>query len=82
MKKKTLAFAWLFLFLATPLFAAENYRVKVERGVVLARHQGADSFAEGGTVGRRGQAPGRRPLGLPGASPDRSADGRLYGGHR
>ena len=40
MKPRTLAFGWVLLFLAAPLFAAENYPVKVERGVSVKMRDG------------------------------------------
>jgi len=40
MKLRTLTFGSLFLFLATSLFAAENYAVKVERGVSVKMRDG------------------------------------------
>jgi putative CocE/NonD family hydrolase len=40
MKPKTLAFGLLLLFLTTPLFAAENYSVKVERDVSVKMRDG------------------------------------------
>ena len=40
MKPRTLAFGWVLLFLAAPLFAAENYPVKVERAVSVKMRDG------------------------------------------
>jgi len=40
MKPRTLAFGSVLLFLAVPLFAAENYPVKVERGVSVKMRDG------------------------------------------
>src|SRR5579864_5595117 len=40
MKPRTLAFGWALLFLAAPLFAAENYPVKVERAVSVKMRDG------------------------------------------
>jgi putative CocE/NonD family hydrolase len=40
MKLRTLAFGSLLLFLAAPFFAAENYPVKVERGVSVKMRDG------------------------------------------
>ena len=40
MKLRTLAFGPLLLFLAGPFFAAENYPVKVQRGVSVKMRDG------------------------------------------
>jgi uncharacterized protein len=40
MKPRTLAVGWLLLFLSVPLFAAEDYLVKVERGVSVKMRDG------------------------------------------
>ena len=40
MKPRTLLFGWVLLFLAAPLFAAENYPVKVERAVSVKMRDG------------------------------------------